>query len=175
MVVTPINLYLWEKAGWCGVACTVSRDYEGIHFPTLHFTFKNENAAKQIFTGWQKRIGYSDDNNFIALTIVTGVEPKRTNEYEAILHPGIQYMNQFKPDSNLLFTPTRQITITPKESANLDLLKKIHREKLPFGLNYAIGIEGDIRFGPRSLTIFKHEIDIIEANDAILYFRPGSS
>ncbi len=65
-----IDLELWNKAGWRGVAYI--HDYENKEPPYMAILFSDKDIAIKIFQGWQKRLGEYDSFNELRISIVEG-------------------------------------------------------------------------------------------------------
>ena len=65
-----IDVDLWDKAGWKGVAFL--HDYAKKYPSSLGLLFTNKEAAINIFKGWRKRLGEFDDYNELRISIVEG-------------------------------------------------------------------------------------------------------
>lgn len=65
-----IDLELWNKAGWKGVAYI--RDYENKEPPYFGLLFSDREIAIKIFQGWLKRLGEYDTFNELRIAIVEG-------------------------------------------------------------------------------------------------------
>lgn len=65
-----IDIELWDKAGWKGVA--YMHDYENREPPYMAILFSDKEVALKIFKGWQKRLGEYDSFNELRISIVEG-------------------------------------------------------------------------------------------------------
>ncbi len=63
-----IDIPLWDRARWLGVAVICSPDDP----PGLGLLFENQAAGTEIFAGWKRRLGSIDEHNQLRVTIVEG-------------------------------------------------------------------------------------------------------
>lgn len=98
-----INHGLWEQAKWTGTMFLVS--FRLGPTPFLGLTFENEKYGKAIFAEWKRLIADTDEDDFLDVTIITGISKESPNSYRMVLTPGRgEMMNDKK----------RYITYTPK-------------------------------------------------------------
>lgn len=69
-VTGVIDLDLWNKAGWKGVA--YMHDYENKEPPLMGLVFSDKEIATKIFKGWIENLGEYDLNNELRISIVEG-------------------------------------------------------------------------------------------------------
>jgi hypothetical protein len=65
-----IDVDLWNSAGWLGTAFL--HDPTGVHPPGIGFLFESMDAGRQIFSGWQERVGTIDEYGEIRVSIIRG-------------------------------------------------------------------------------------------------------
>ena len=82
-VISVLNLPLWDRARWKGLAYTFPRS--GSDIPEMHFLFENIEAGRKIFRGWLQKFGAVDREDRIALTLVTGVDSAHPDWYRLIV------------------------------------------------------------------------------------------
>ncbi len=70
-VTGPIDVDLWNSAGWKAVAYGVSPDGP----PVLCLAFRNASAARKIFEGWHVRYGERDSDEELRISIIEGDIP----------------------------------------------------------------------------------------------------
>lgn len=80
-IVSLINLPLWEKAKWRGTAYI----YDSELLPMIALSFKNPEAAKQIFEYWLNRLGQIDEDEKLRVSIITGVNKKHPSSYKVVI------------------------------------------------------------------------------------------
>jgi hypothetical protein len=121
MVMSPINLPLWNRAGWKGVGVG---GIPGEVSPTLMIlAFENIDAGRKIFRGWQKKVGQADRSGWIGVTVITGIRRDRPLDYRVAIGVGEQYMRgQMSGKLRLLTMVYRMHDMTPASSRNLELL-----------------------------------------------------
>lgn len=77
--VSPINMPLWDRARWCGVGYAINPGNPPV--PEMILLFEDMEAGKKIFRGWQNRIGRRDDEEWIGLTLITGIDRSYPSYY----------------------------------------------------------------------------------------------
>lgn len=82
-VISVLNLPLWDRARWKGLAYTFPRG--GSDIPEMHFLFEDIEAGRKIFRGWLQKFGAVDREDRIALTLVTGVDSANPDWYRLIV------------------------------------------------------------------------------------------
>jgi hypothetical protein len=65
-----IDVDLWNSAVWLGTAFL--HHPTGVDPPGIGFLFENIDAGRQIFSGWQDRVGRSDEYDEIRVSIIKG-------------------------------------------------------------------------------------------------------
>jgi hypothetical protein len=65
-----IDVRLWDSARWQGTAFL--HDPTGVDPPGIGFLFENMDAGRQIFSGWQERVGRIDEYDEIRVSIIRG-------------------------------------------------------------------------------------------------------
>lgn len=68
-----INVELWDKAGWKGVAFL--HDYAFKEPSSMGILFTDKEMATKIFQGWEKRLGKEDEFNELRISFVEGDVP----------------------------------------------------------------------------------------------------
>lgn len=124
-VMSPINLPLWDRAGWRGVG--VGAVPGEISPPLMVLAFENIDAGRKIFRGWRKKVGQSDCEGWIGITLITGIHRDRPLDYRLVIGVGEQYMrSQMSGKTRVMATVNRWHDMTPASSRNLDLLLDLY-------------------------------------------------
>lgn len=125
-VMSPINLPLWNRAGWKGVGVGVGAAPDEVSAPLMALMalmFENIDAGRKIFRGWQKKVGQADQRGWIGVTVITGIHRDRPLDYRVAIGVGEQYMRgQMSGRMRLLTMVYRMHDMTPVSGRNLDLL-----------------------------------------------------
>ena len=82
-VASVIDIPLWDKAEWRGALFVVPADFNGE--PLMGLGFRNGEAGRKIFKGWRERIGTSDDQNRIRVSIITGIDKAHPHAYRVVI------------------------------------------------------------------------------------------
>lgn len=124
-VMSPINLPLWDQAGWKGTG--VGAMPSKISPPFMILAFENIDAGRKIFRGWQKRIGQADYEGWIGITVITGIFRDRPQDYRVAIGVGEQYMrSQMSGNARLMTMVYRMNDMTPSSSKNLNILLDLY-------------------------------------------------
>jgi hypothetical protein len=122
-VMSPIVLPLWDRAGWKGTG--VGATPGEISPPLMILAFENIDAGRKIFRGWRKRVGQTDRQGWIGVTVITGISRDRPLAYRVAIGVGAQHMNSqmaLAERKRLMLMVYRMHDMTPSSSRNLDLL-----------------------------------------------------
>lgn len=135
-VMSPINFTQWDRAGWCGVASLVWKDSQEI--PDLILTFTDPEAPIKIFRGWQKRVGAVDSEDWIGVTIITGIDADNPMNYRIVLGVNEDFVKRSQGENELMSSVFRMKDVTPENDINIkrfiDAYKEIGRYRLAPGL-----------------------------------------
>ena len=80
---TLIDLELWDKAKWGGVAYAFDEKFAGP--PILVLLFENKDSAKRIFSDWQKKMGPKDLDDKLRVSLITGTNSMNPTEYKVMI------------------------------------------------------------------------------------------
>lgn len=123
-VISPINLPLWDRAGWQGIG-TGAADHDAP--PFLALMFNNIDAGRKIFRGWQKRVGTVDHDHWIGVTVITGINRSRPMDYRIAIGPSVHSLNAQMSDSKRLMTIVHRMhDMAPTTSTNLNTLLDLY-------------------------------------------------
>jgi hypothetical protein len=124
-VMSPINLPLWDRARWKGVG--VGRTPGEVLPPLMILAFENINAGRKIFRGWQKKVGQTDREGWLGVTVITGIHRGRPLDYRVAIGIGEQYMRgQMSGKMRHLTMVYRMHDMTPTSRRNLDFLLELY-------------------------------------------------
>jgi hypothetical protein len=120
-VMSPINLPLWNRASWKGVG--VGAIPGEASPPLMVLAFGNIDAGRKIFRGWRKKLAEGDREDWIGVTVITGIHRDRPLDYRVAIGVGEQYMrSQMYGKMRLMAMVYRMHDMTPASGRNLDLL-----------------------------------------------------
>jgi hypothetical protein len=158
-VYSPINMTLWDKALWRGLGFIVFPGSPPV--PELNLMFENIEAGVKIFRGWNKRLGKIDKEEWISLTIITGIDKNNPAHYRVAI----------SVNSNLLLREGKQAAfvmrmqdMTPSDCSNLDGFIGLHGKAGYYRLSPG-QIVGDqmTPYSGSEFSIEKRQIRIIPA------------
>lgn len=113
-ILSPIDIHLWNQAGWGGVAFLFFPPSS----PGMALTFGNGEAGKSIFEGWQTRWGFEDKDDELRIVIVRGLSRSNPSEYGIIVGPNLESVSK-DPKKVFVFV-SRVNRMTPTSPANLE-------------------------------------------------------
>jgi hypothetical protein len=124
-VMSPINLPLWNRAGWKAVG--VGALPGEVSPPLMVLAFENIDAGRKIFRGWRKKVGQADRRGWIGVTVITGIRRDRPLDYRVAIGVGEQYMlSRMLGKMRLMTMVYRMHDMTPASGRNLDLLLDLY-------------------------------------------------
>jgi hypothetical protein len=110
-----INLPLWERAQWDGVAYL----YGSSGAPVLGPIFHDRDAAEEIFRQWEDQFGHLDIEDKVRVSIIRGVSQGSAHAYRVVI--GSDPMSNATSARGRLFQfVVRVHTMEPMSSRNLD-------------------------------------------------------
>ncbi len=83
-IFSVINVDLWDRAGWRGVASGILRP----SLPFLGFMFNDRDVAIRIFEEWRAEYGMVDKDEEVRVTLVTGIDRKAPTSYRTVIGSG---------------------------------------------------------------------------------------
>jgi len=117
-VVTPIDVYKWNAAGWNAVLFESAPGAPDIP-PVLALAFENREAAEGIFQGFEARFGLDDPENALRIAIIKGVNISNPHAYAVIVGPNPEKL-PMTTGSTIEFV-SRINVMKPTSSRNLDM------------------------------------------------------
>jgi hypothetical protein len=183
-ITSLIDIELWNKARWSGVAYSFAKSIDGNSdpMPIIGLGFKNPVIGKQIFDELTKRIGSDDYKNRIRLSIIKDIDPLHPNKYKMLIGPNEEYLNELLeagkvnnhiPDSsdmgsNLFMSISRVLELQPTSNTNLEIFIKEFNKHGAFLLTNMfekIKLEDASQFKPRFMD---DPMDYIDFDNCIL-------
>lgn len=129
-VLSPINMPLWSRAKWNGVA------YGGTDVapPFMGLIFEDGEAGKAIFQSWRDQWGPVDDGDLLRIVIVTGLMNSKPAEYAVIIGPNLAATPP-KDRVGIMVSVSRVQRMTPSNTAHLNMFISEYKR---FGYFYVI-------------------------------------
>jgi hypothetical protein len=127
---------LWDKAHWRGMGFAVLHGKPPM--PELILMFEDQEAGAKIFRGWRKRIGEADQDEWIGLTLITGIDRSHPSYYRLAISVNEEYLKHLAKPKGPIMLVYRMQDMTPVDSTNIDrflfFYEKAGRYRLTSGL-----------------------------------------
>lgn len=159
-VLSVIDVHLWDRAGWSGVAFA---EWGPRHPPGIALMFKNEEAAKTIFTRWRKRLGQVDRQDEIYVAIVQGISANYPAHYRVLITSRPPSKGE-RPEGKIFAMASRMQTMQANTDANLNRFLDIYGRACAYLLLPAILVRGVPKFLP-DLGVLKRQLSVKTASD----------
>jgi hypothetical protein len=117
-VLSPINMALWDKAQWRGMGFSVYPGNPPI--PGLTLMFEDIESGLKIFRGWRKRLGDLDRDEWIGITLITGIDDDHPSYYRVAIGVNEDYIRHRLPSKERFTMVYRMQDMTPPDSTNLE-------------------------------------------------------
>lgn len=115
-VYSLINMPLWDKSGWFGIAYAHGQNLS--EPPVLALAFSKADTAREIFAGWRSRLGEVDKNEELHISLVTGIDSKHPSSYAVVV--GSNPALGIESRQTYVVTLFRIHRMDPPDSRNLD-------------------------------------------------------
>ena len=133
-ILSPINMALWDKAHWRGLGLAVLPGSPPI--PELILLFEDQEAGAKIFRGWRKRLGEVDQEEWIGLTLITGIDRSHLSYYRLAISVNEEsFTHVHKPEGPFTLVYRMQ-DMTPVDSTNIDRFLFFYRNAGRYRLTY---------------------------------------
>lgn len=132
-VLSPIQLDLWNKAGWHGTAFIVHPQLPG---PLLALHFRDADAARRIFEDWRERWGREGSDENVRLSIITGVTKNEPFAYS--MHVAPVFRAGVVEKGKIFLSLSRYMRLNATTPDNLNNFLAAYHEVGEFGLVPAI-------------------------------------
>jgi len=151
-----IKYRLWDEAEWQGVGYVVAPN----EFPALILLFKNENAAEAIFRNFLQKVGKTDSQNLLRISLIRKINQKEPLNYHIALSE-----NPKKGDTKRYAIESRIHTMTPSTNEHLEVFLQQYKKFGRYLFLYALVKGGEMYKGKNSekLSIQKQEIVVKDA------------
>ncbi|WP_020167399.1 MULTISPECIES: hypothetical protein [Methylotenera] len=157
-VFSLIDIPVWDKAKWSGIFFMVYP--EGQFPPCIGLIFKNEEAARQIFTQWRSKLSDKDIKEEISINIITGVDKNFPPHYRLRVGTNLNAYES-RGERGQFMAVSRIQTMTPDTHENLSRFLNAYKSFNIFCLIPAVFILGSSEPKViRDLFIFKKALTI---------------
>lgn len=159
-VYSPINMELWDRAGWSGTAFIT----DPRNLPELILAFRKLEAAEKIFRGWRKRVGPVDQDEWIGVTVITGVNKDFPAHYRVAISVGTEHIVRDQRENGPMLLVSRMTDMRPNDATNLNRFRAMYERTGSYRLGMA-ELSGSLRFSTdhENLSIVKKRIRFVEA------------
>ncbi len=123
-IFSVINVDLWDRAGWSGVASGILRP----SLPFFGFIFKDRGVAIRIFEEWRAEYGMTDKDEEVRITLVTGIDRKVPASYRTVIGSGAATRLDRASKSKEFLMVTRMHTMHSPDSKNIKVFLEAYRE-----------------------------------------------
>jgi hypothetical protein len=113
-IFSLIDLPLWDKAKWR--ATLYAQDWSQSPPVILGLGFRDVEAGRDIFAGWQKKLGPRDKDNLLRVCIVTGISRANPAAYSVVIGTNLK----FSGDDRFAISVSRINRMDAQSSTNLD-------------------------------------------------------
>ena len=161
-IFSPINMTLWDKAKWRGLGFAICPTKPPI--PELILMFEDIEAGTKIFRGWRKRVGEADLNEWIGLTLITGIDRYHPAHYRLSISVNENYLRHRVPSKDQFALVYRMHDMTLADSTNLERFLHLYKETGRYRI--APGLLAQPKYMPpyaRHLSIEKTQLRIVSA------------
>ncbi|MDO7834360.1 hypothetical protein Q4610_04815 [Sphingobium sp. HBC34] len=132
-VLSPIQMDLWNKAGWHGTAFMVHPQLPG---PLLALHFRDADAARRIFEDWRERWGREGSDENVRISIITGVDQKEPFAYSMQVAP--VFRTDLVQSGKTFLSLSRYMRLNAATPDNLNNFLVAYQKAGEFGLVPAI-------------------------------------
>jgi hypothetical protein len=132
-VLSPIQLDLWNKAGWHG---TAFMQYPNMPGPILALHFRDADAARRIFEDWRERWGIDGNDDHVRISIITGVT--KDNPFAYSMQIGPVYQTSDEQSGKTFMTMSRNLRLDASTPDNLNRFLEGFQKAGSYGLAPAI-------------------------------------
>jgi len=122
-VHSVINIPLWDKAKWKAMAYV----WPPNELPSLVLVFTNSDAGKAIFKGWQARFGKVDEQEYIRVSVVTGIDERHPYRYSVVIGVNPEFLRAHTGGSHS-FMVCRVHRMDPSTPKNLEQFLTQYKE-----------------------------------------------
>jgi hypothetical protein len=133
-ILSPINMALWDKARWRGMGFAVLPG--NLPIPELIIIFEDQETGAKIFRGWRKRLGQVDQDEWIGLTLITGIDRCHHSYYRLAIGVNEEYLTHMNKPKGPFALVYRMQDMTPVDSTNIDRFLFFYNKAGRYRLTY---------------------------------------
>lgn len=146
-ITNLIDLELWDKANWSGVAFSFAQEKHGGDIPIIGLGFRKPKIGKQIFDDLNNYINNDDLKNHIRVSIIRDIDVLNPYKYRMLIGPNEEYLNTMldkikaeNPNCTIDYTNSlfmgisRVLEVDPETGENLQKFIKVFNERKFFYL-----------------------------------------
>ena len=133
LVLSPIQLDLWNKAGWHG---TAFMQYPNMPGPILALHFRDADAGRRIFEDWLDRWGVNGSDDNVRISIITGVT--KANPFAYSMQIGPVYRTSDEQSGKTFMTMSRNLRLDASTPDNLNRFLEGFQKAGSYGLVAAL-------------------------------------
>jgi hypothetical protein len=122
-VMSPIILPLWNKAKWKGTGVALPTAPGEIAPPLMALAFEDAVSGQKIFRGWRKKVGAENQDGWLSVTIITGINRESPMDYRVAIGVSESYIKTMTAAKRLFAMVYRMNDMTPSSNRNLDALR----------------------------------------------------
>lgn len=162
-ILSPINMALWDRAQWRGLGFAVLPGNPPI--PELILIFEDQEAGAKIFRGWQKRLGEVDQEEWIGLTLITGISKAHPSHYRLAISVNEDYLTRINKPKGPFALVSRMQDMTPADNTNVNRFLYFYEKAGRYRLTYNLYAPTQVVTSPYANNIFleKRRLRIVPA------------
>lgn len=138
-ILSPIQLDLWDKAGWHGTAFMI---HPQMPCPLLALLFSDADAARRIFEDWNERWGREGSDENVRISIITGVTQNEPFAYSMQVAP--VFRTDLVRGGKTFLSMSRYMRLNATTPDNLNNFLAAYHKAGEFGLVPAVTSAGQI-------------------------------
>jgi hypothetical protein len=155
-VTSVINVPLWDRAGWCGIALA---KYHNDDVPIMSLLFRDGDSAEKIFRGWRKRFGKIDNRNELSINVVRGIDREHPHHYRVLIMPNLDLA--YTSNKHRYVTSVfRTHEMNARSNTTLSTLLSDYKKAGKYYLNVGLMVDGN--------EVSNLEVDHIEKDELVV-------
>jgi len=115
-VFSVIDIPLWDRAGWRAVMYLVPVEIDKP--PMIALAFEDATAGEAIFDSWRSKLGRTDKDEALSVSIITGVDKNLPYRYKVVIGTDLNALARSRESHFVMVS--RINDMRPTDSRNLD-------------------------------------------------------